>query len=174
MASIGDESTIYKHKAEYLLMGYKLIEDTPGEVTSPFTLDLYESIKFELFLLLTYLLAQLYSMRLTNMKDYLNKNFLKVELVRNYETVDEEEDKAGKEEKFTTEFENTVKQTAEDEYENRMSALCKELPRNYIESNRFCSLQQISLTVLVVFQLMQAMCFNSIIDIPVLLLILLS
>jgi hypothetical protein len=144
-----------------------------------FTPKLYESINFEIGVLIVYIVTLLRIIRNHWILANLKKNYGKIIILKNYEVqrlkrdIDDEDEveevKTGKREKrkvsdMQSEEELKKKQTIK--YKEIMAKIEKQLPKCYINCDHFRGLNKVVFLWLIIFQLMQTMGFNGVFDLP--------
>jgi maltodextrin utilization protein YvdJ len=129
---------------------------------------------FEIFVVLIFGLGTYFMFRHhTKLEEYKEKN-MDVLLVKNYELSQEQSDD---DEDNNTDFsmgqmqrhshgEEVMRKEALKKYKETMETMSKEIFRNYIDCTWFTSANKSVFLTLVFFQIMMAVGFNSVIDVP--------
>ena len=141
-------------------------------------LNVYASFIFEFALMCVYLLGVSQYRQLTRKIDTLERDFIKVAMVKIFESrADDEEDSDNEGEgtlgtvDVTTIADGNKEQRKKD-YKKQMQAKGKELQRVYLDCQGFTKRNKLYFPLLILIQLLQSMVFNGVLDVPFLLMIL--
>ena len=139
-------------------------------------LAVMNSFVFEFFILVIYLMGTSRYHSLTKKINNLEKDFIKVTMVKIYENRSKEEEDSDYEGEDgtigTMDTSVVADQIKEKEYKKDMRKYSSEIKRVYLDSEVWTKRSKIYFLALIIIQLMQSMVFNGVLDVPFLLLIL--